>query len=582
MTLFLNHFFLLKRLFLGLFIRGFVNIEAMTIMASTTQSNGKISPPASFDGVMSVDAIAGIDADTLFQIFTYKQQVIDNKSDVIEKKSEVIEQLKQRIQRLEEYLRLEKARRFGPSSEKNSNQLELLFNEAETLEESAVVETAIDALQETTGTPKKRGRKGLSKTLPRHQVRIDLSDEEKEGAIDTFYTVVKEELDIVPAKARVIEYLQEKAVFVDDGERQLKVAEPPKHPLNKCIASVGLLAYVIVSKYCDGLPLYGLETILKRYGGDITRTSMANWVIRLAVELQPLINLLRDHQRDYDYLQLDETRIQVLKEVNRSPTSDKWMWVSKGGPPDKPAILFDYDPSRGKEAAARLLNGFEGYVQCDGLGSYDAVCQHNDKQVQLGCFDHARRKFVDAQKAARTPGKKSSGSKAGKADVALGKINALYRLERAIKELPPYEKFQHRQKVAAPLLNELKGWLESNISRVVKGSPTYKAMYYTLNQWSKLIRYCEDGRLHISNIGAENAIRPFVIGRKRWLFSDTPKGARASAIHYSVVETAKANGLDPSAYYNYILTKIPYAETVEEWEALLPWNVKAALEKRAD
>jgi hypothetical protein len=197
----------------------------------------------------------------------------------------------------------------------------------------------------------------------------------------------------------------------------------------------------------------------------------------------------------------------------------------------------------------------------------------------LGCFDHARRKFVEAQKAARTPGKKSSGSKVSKADVALGKINALYRLERTIKELPPYKKFQYRQQVAAPLLDELKGWLENNISRVVKGSPTYQANY-TLNQWPKLIRYCEDGRLHISNIEAENAIRPFVIGRKRWLFSDTPKGA--SAVHYSMVETAKANGLDPSTYYNYILPRIPYAKTVQDSEALLPWNVKAALEKNSD
>ncbi len=372
---------------------------------------------------------------------------------------------------------------------------------------------------------------------------------------------------------------QEKAVFIDEGERRIKAAEPPKHPLNKCIASISLLAYIIVSKFCDGLPLYGLETILKRYGGDITRTSMANWVIRLAIELQPLINLLRDYQLAYDYLQIDETRIKVLKEVNSSPQSDKWMWVSKGGPPDKPVVLFDYDPSRGKEVAARLLDGFEGYVQCDGLGSYDAVCQHNEKQTQLGCFDHARRKFVEAQKAIPA---KTRATTVSKADVGLGKINALYRLERAIKDLPPHEKTQHRQKVAVPLLKDLKTWLEDNLVRVVKGGLTYKAIYYTLNQWPKLIRYCEDGRLNISNAGAENAIRPFAVGRKRWLFSDTPKGAHASAIHYSLVETAKANGLKPDEYYRYVLKRLPYAQTVEDLEALLPWNVKAALEKNSD
>lgn len=259
----------------------------------------KMDARASFDGAMSAEELARLDTDTLFELLTHKQQVIDKKSDVIEAQ-------KQRIAILEEYLRLERARRFGPKSEKAPNQIDLLFNEAEALDELFTVETALASLQETTDTPKKRGRKGLSKQLPRHQVRIALSEEEKAGAIDTFYTVVKEELDIVPAKARVIEYLQEKAVFVDDGERRINAAEPPKHPLNKCIASISLLAYIIVSKFCDGLALYGLETILKRYGGDITRTSMANWVIRLATELQPLINLLRDHQLAYDYLQIDD------------------------------------------------------------------------------------------------------------------------------------------------------------------------------------------------------------------------------------------------------------------------------------
>ncbi|UVW34163.1 IS66 family transposase [SAR92 clade bacterium H455] len=203
----------------------------------------------------------------------------------------------------------------------------------------------------------------------------------------------------------LIEYLQEKAVFVGKEERLIKSTELPKHPLNKCIASVSLLAYVVISKYCDGLPLYGLELILQRYGGEVTRTSMANWVIRLSLELQPLINLMREHQLSYDYLQMDETRIKVLKEPGKSPSSDKWMWVSRGGPPDEPVVLFDFDPSRSKELAARLLDGFEGFLQCDGMGSYDAIW-HSKGLKQLGCFDHLRRKFVDAQKGAKVLKKK--------------------------------------------------------------------------------------------------------------------------------------------------------------------------------
>ena len=182
------------------------------------------------------------------------------------------------------------------------------------------------------------------------------------------------------------------------------------------------------------------------------------------------------------------------------------------------------------------------------------------------------------QKAAGAASKQK-GSKVSKADVALGKINALYRLERAIKTLPPSEKYQQRQKVAKPLLENLKAWLEKNISGVVKGGLTHKAMQYTLNQWPKLIVYCEDGRLHISNAGAENAIRPFAVGRRRWLFSDTPKGAHASAVHYSLVETCKANELNPDEYYREVLPKLPYADTVEKLEELLPWVVKVKLSK---
>ena len=485
--------------------------------------------------------------------------------DLIEKKSSVIEEQKHRIAILEEYLRLERARRFGPSSEKSADQSELLFDEAEVLANDTT-HTALDELHEAEGSQKKRGRKGLSKQPPRHQVRIDLSDDEKAGAIDTFYTVVKEELDIVPPKAQVIEYLQEKAVFVEDGNRQIKAAEQPKHPLNKCIASISLLAYVIVSKYCDGLPLYGIEGILKRYGGDITRASLANWVIRLSVELQALINLMREVQLGYDYLQMDETRIKVLEEKDHAPSSDKWMWVAKGGPPGIPVVLFDYDPSRGKEVAARLLEGFKGYLQCDGLGSYDAIW-HRKGLKQLGCFDHARRKFVEAQKASNPQKKKTH--KVSKAAVGLSKINALYRLERAIKDLPAEKKYQQRQELAIPLLEDLKNWLDKNLNAVPKDSLTYKAIHYSLNQWPKLIRYCEDGRLHISNAGAENAIRPFAVGRRRWLFSDTSKGAHASAVHDSLVESAKANGLNPDESYREILSKPAYADTMEKLEGVI-------------
>jgi len=336
---------------------------------------------------------------------------------------------------------------------------------------SAIVEDVAaedEALDEYSPKKKKKtGRKGFSDSIPREQRLISLTDEEKDGAINTFYSKVKEELDIVPAKVRIIEHMQEKAVFLEDGQRKMKTAELPKHPLGKAMASIGLLAYIIVAKYMDGLPLYRLEGILKRYGGDVTRTSMASWIIRLAEQCQPLIHVMREHQHTGSLIQMDETRIQVLKEKGYVATDNKYMWVTLGGPPDEPIVIFDYDPSRGHEVPLRLLDGYSGYLQTDGYVGYDTVS---------------------------------------------GKL--------------------------------------------------------------KLIRYCDDGNLPISNILAENAIRPFVIGRKAWLFSDTPKGAHASGIFYSLIETAKANEIEPYSYLRYIFKELPYADTVEKVEALLPWRVK--------
>ena len=497
------------------------------------------------------------------------QELILELKGVVAKKSEVIEEQKRRIQILEEYLRLAKQKQFGRSSEKCEGQGEI-FNEAELTACDAETEEPPEQplpIEQEKAPQKKPGRKGFAATLPREQVHIHLSDEEKIGAIDTFYTKVKEELDITPAQVRVIEYMQEKAVFLEQDERTLKAAVMPKHPLGKAMASVQLLAYIIIAKYMDGLPLYRLETILQRYGGDISRASMAHWIITLATQCQPLIHLIRAHQHSGPLIQADETVIQVHNEAGYSNTGDKYMWVTLGGPPGQPSVLFEYAPSRKGEVALRLLDGYQGYVQTDGYSGYDEACRQPGI-TQLGCMDHARRKFAEAQKAQPKGQQQTS-----KADVALNKIAKLYAIEREIKELTHDEKKQRRQQHAIPILNDLRQWLDRHKDKTPRESLTGKAMTYLDNQWPKLIRYCEDGRLSISNIQAENAIRPFVIGRKNWLFADTPKGARASAHFYSLIETAKANGIDPYDYLRYLFKELPYADSVEKLEALLPWNM---------
>ena len=320
-----------------------------------------------------------------------------------------------------------------------------------------------DAGEPPINKPPRKKREGFSDTLPRVRVDLPLSEDEKAGASKTFFTKVKEELDIIPAQARVIEYWQEKAVFDDaEGEQTLKTAPRQSHPLGKCIASVSLLAYILIAKYADALPLYRLEHILKRYGGTLSRTTMANWIIRLDDVFRPLINLLQEHQLSGDYLQADETRIQVLKEEGKVATSDKWMWLIRGGPPEQPVVLFHYAASRSEAVPSGLLDGFEGVLQTDGYAGYNQVCRDNPI-MRIGCWDHARRKFVEASKAAPN---KQNGQKVSKADVAIGKIRKLYAIEGKIKGLPPEQKKIQRQTLSQPVLDGLKTWLQTNARRV--------------------------------------------------------------------------------------------------------------------
>lgn len=495
--------------------------------------------------------------------------IINQQKNTLLNKDVLIAEQQKRIAMLEEYLRLERARHYGRSTEKTAQQNDL-FNEVEvTADEGEQQDT-----EKTAREPDKsaKGRKPLSDKLPRIQVYLSLTDAEKEGAIDTFYTKVKEELDIIPAKVRVIEYMQEKAVFGQTGPRVVKVAALPKHPVPKSVGSISLLAYIITSKYCDALPLYRLESILKRYGGSVTRGTIASWVIRSAELCLPIMKLFRDYQNAGWHIQADETRIQVIKEPDKSINSDKYMWISKGGPPDQLSVLFEYDPSRSKAVPLRLFEGFKGYLQTDGYAAYHAVCKH-EKCTPVGCWDHARRYFVEAKKGEVKATKKKS-SQPSKADVALAQIRKLYKIESDINGLGHQERYAYRQRHSLPLLKQFKEWLERNMSRVEAQSLTHKAIQYALNQWDSLIVYCEDGGLPISNAGAENAIRPFCVGRKNWLFADTPRGAQASAVFYSLIETAKLHALEPYDYLCRLLTALPYAETIEQLETLLPWNMK--------
>ena len=509
--------------------------------------------------------LSGLSAAELLAVIAGFQQQLALKEEAIQRRDA-------HILLLEELLRLRRIQRFAASSEK-LHQLQL-FDEAELeADMDALLAQLPDDLPQTAEAKAKPRQRGFSASLLRERIELTLSDEQKAGASKVFFTKVKEELQFIPAQLKVLEIWQEKAVFERDGEEVILAANRPVHPLGKCIATPSLLGYIITSKYADGLPLYRLEQMFKRLGQEVSRTNMAHWIIRLDEVFQPLMNLLREEQNHATYLQADETRIQVLKEEGKTAQSDKWMWVTRGGPPGRSSVLFAYDPSRAGSVPVRLLEGFSGILQADGYSGYSQVCKESGL-TRIGCWDHARRKFIEATRAA-PKGKDKGKSKAstGLADVALGYIGKLYAIEREQKERSDAERYQARQTRSMPLLAELKTWLENNVGKVMKGSLTRKAMEYTLGQWSYLVGYCERGDLHISNILAENAIRPFAVGRKAWLFADSAQGAKASATCYSLLETAKANELEPSAYINHVLAQIGAADTLEKLEALLPWNV---------
>ncbi|KAA8976587.1 IS66 family transposase [Halospina sp. K52047b] len=522
---------------------------------------------------LSPTEMAGVISDLQQQLQASEQALASQR----EQHEQAIRQRDTRIDLLEEMLRLKTLQKFAASSEKHRYQV-TLFDEAE-------VEAEIEALREEVGDDddepdpdepprpaRKCAQRGFSAALRRKRIELTLSDEEKAGATKTFFTKVKEELEYIPAQLNVLEYWQERAVFEhDDGEEAVVGASRPVHPLGKCMATTSLLAHIITSKYADGLPLYRLESMLARLGHPISRTSMAHWIIRLNEVFKPLINLMREAQNTSDYLQADETRLQVLKEDGKTAQSDKWIWVTRGGPPGQPTVLFEYDPSRAGSVPVRLLDDFNGILQADGYSGYGKVCRDN-AITRIGCWDHARRKFVEASKAAPSKKKGKGQRQTAKADVALGHIRKLYAIERRIKEMGDDERYRIRQAESLPRLQAFKSWLDANADKVAKGSLTRKAMDYALNQWETLVGYCQRGDLQISNALAENAIRPFALGRRAWLFADTARGANASATCYSLIETARANGLEPSAYIHHLLNHIAEADTVEKLEALLPWN----------
>lgn len=492
----------------------------------------------------------------------------------IEEQSGTIQQLRQYILQLEEFIRNGRRKQFGPSSERLMEMSPSLFDEAEGGAPSAVPE-ALDAPPVAAGPVPAKARKALRipAELPRVEIVHDLPEAEKVCPHDgtplrRIDSEVHEQLDLIPAKVQVLRHVRH-TYACPCCEQFVVTAKKPKQPIEKGMASPRLLATIATQKYVDGLPLYRQEEAFARLGITLDRTTQANWMVKCGALIQPLINLIHERMLDQSVLHVDETRVQVLKEPGRKAQAQSFMWVMRST--EHPAVLYRYAPSRSGDVAKELLDDFKGALMVDGYEGYSAVCA-NSGITRLGCWAHARRGFVEARKT-------YPEGKTGLADEVLAHIQALYRIEQEAKDKPPDARLALRQAQAVPILHTLSHWLDQHKDRIVPKTLLGKAVHYLAHQWPRLARYVDDGRWPIDNNPAENAIRPFVIGRKNWLFSASPKGADASANLYSLIETAKANGLEPHAYLNRVFTDLPNAQTVEEIEALLPWAGKdAALE----
>jgi len=484
---------------------------------------------------------------------------------------------KAKYEQLQEEYRLLLYKRFGRSSEAVDVTQQLLFHEPDS---EAVDDGEPEAIAVASHTRKKRGRKPLDEKLPRETIVHDIPEEEKRCACGAELTRIGEEvserLQVIPEQIYVERHVRPKYACRtcegsgDEEKPAVRIASAVPSIIPKSIVTPGLLAFVFVNKFVDHLPFYRQEARFQRIGIRISRQDMSNWLRRAYEAIHVLLELLELHIRSGPVIQMDETPVQVLGEPGRKNTQKSYMWLARGGPPEEPAFCYRYRQTRSSQHVRDFTEGFAGYLQSDGYSAYDTALAGRPEIVHVGCFAHVRRKFHDAGK---------SSKKAGSAHEAIAKIGKLYEIERRLRERhPDPEQFaRERREECEPVLEELKDWLDGKIDRVAPESLLGKAVNYAEGQWDKLLRYLDSPILTPDTNAAENAIRPFVLGRKNWLFSGSPDGAEASCAMYSLIETAKANGQNPYAYLRTVFDTAPRINNRDQWEELLPWNLQPEL-----
>lgn len=485
--------------------------------------------------------------------------------------SHLIALQKRDIEYLSQQVAFFKGTRYAPKSETWKGQPEL-FNEAEDKASDEAGEVEFEVRGENPKPSKKSRpiRKPLPESLKRVTEIIDLPEDQKicSHLKIPFRKVgeeVSEKLDIIPAVIQVIRTVRPKyACSCGFDDCKFHIATPPLAPIPKSNASAGLLAYIATSKYADHCPLYRQEEMLQRIGCDLPRSTLSSWMLRVGELITPLINLMRDTILDAPLIFCDETPVQVLKGTGKKPTSKTFMWVqAKWGGIGERIVLYNYDTTRQSSVALGLFDGYRGYVQTDGYEGYSAL-NEIDGITLVGDWVHVRRKFHDVIKAS------DKSEKAKLANFALEKIADIYAIEKEAKDKSAEEILKLRQEKTKPIAIELKAWADEQRDKVPPKSLIGKAIQYFLGQWSKLGYFLDDAVVGPDTNPVENVIRSFAIGRKNWMFCDTVRGAQASANIYSLVITARANGIEPYQYLKRVLTELPAATSAEDVEKLLP------------
>lgn len=502
---------------------------------------------------------------------------MSNQDAYIEQLENTIKDLQNQVNNLTEMVMLLRKDKFGPSSEKSPKQVDgqlSLFNEAELEADASVTEPIKKTVKGYVRTNSRTKREELIKELPVREILCEadpgeLFCEQCSAPLRPLgREVVREELEYIPAKLQVVRYVRmayECPKCKHSDRPYILKALTPTSLMNHSLASPSSVANVMYQKYVNSVPLYRQEKDWEQLGISLSRATMANWVIRCSQDyLYPVIEHLRKELLSREVIHCDETPVQVLKEEGKKPQTQSYMWLYRTGNDDKsPVILYDYQPSRNGDHAVTYLKDFKGYVHSDGYSGYNKL----SGIIRCGCWAHLRRKFIEAISSKKT------GTEPTTAEIGRDYCNQLFEIESRLKDLSPEERKHKRHELERPVLDAFWCWLEK--LNVLKGSTLFKAVTYAKNQKPYLENYLLDGRCALSNNAAENAIRPFTVGRKNWLFSDTPKGASASAAIYSIVETAKANNLNVFTYLEYLLLYMPdtdWRNHSEDLDALMPWS----------